>query len=255
MEVISKDYVFRALEAVASSEIQLLLIALSIIVLIAVLLFAGYVLIRNNRNASPEVQSGKAKAHSDTGDGDNWHKRNSEHPVNDYDKLSSPPVTDYDAVSPRVSSGNTTAHLEKGDLKVGSPDQTEVGDNWQKRNSGQPVEDYDKQGSLPAKKYNPSLRVPSEKTITPLKISNLKIDPHEPKIGELVNIQFSATNLDRAQIGHQVILKINDQILNIRQVSILPGTILHLNFKVSILEPGSYVADINGTQGTFTISG
>jgi hypothetical protein len=69
----------------------------------------------------------------------------------------------------------------------------------------------------------------------------------------MVDIQFSASNLDNSQIGHQVVLKINGQIFNVRQISILPNTIMHLNFKVMLTDPGSYTVDINGTIGVFAV--
>ena len=93
----------------------------------------------------------------------------------------------------------------------------------------------------------------SEKAVIPLKISDVRIEPLAARPGEMVNIWFSATNLDSCQIGHQVTLKVNDQIFNVRQISILPNTIMHLNFKVMLTDPGSYTVDINGTTGVFAV--
>jgi hypothetical protein len=93
----------------------------------------------------------------------------------------------------------------------------------------------------------------TEKAVTPLKISDVRIEPLTARPGEMVNIWFSGTNLDSSQFGHQVILKINGQVFNIRQVSILPNTIMHLNFKVVLIDPGSYTVDINGTTGVFAV--
>ena len=92
----------------------------------------------------------------------------------------------------------------------------------------------------------------AERASVPLKISNMRIEP-ATKPDEMLTIWFDATNLDSSQIGHQVILKINDRIFNIRQISILPNTMLHLNFKVLITEPGRYDVDVNGTTGIFTV--
>lgn len=108
--------------------------------------------------------------------------------------------------------------------------------------------------STPAKELKP-LPAPTliKRTVVPLKISNMVIQPSTAKAGELITIKFSAANFDNSQVQHDVVFKIDDRVFNTRMISILPGTIQHLNFKVVITEPGSYTADVNGTTGVFTI--
>ena len=169
-----------------AAEVQTALIAVSIIVVIAALAFAGYVLIRNNNKERPEG------------------------------KLS--PRDTVDVAKENLSPAG------KPDLR---PAEETAGDKT-------PV-------------------TVSEKAIVPLKISNIRIEPPTARPGEMVDIQFSASNLDSSQIGHQVTLKINGQVFNVRQISILPNTIVHLNFKVMLTDPGSYEVDINGTTGDFAV--
>ncbi|MGD0857078.1 MAG: hypothetical protein ABSA18_14965 [Dehalococcoidia bacterium] len=117
-----------------------------------------------------------------------------------------------------------------------------------------PTSEGDQITSTPAKELKP-LPPPTliKKTIVPLKISNLIIQPTAANPSELITIRFSTANFDNSQVQHDVILKIDDRVFNTRMISILPGTIQHLNFKVLITEPGSYTADVNGTTGVFTI--
>jgi len=93
----------------------------------------------------------------------------------------------------------------------------------------------------------------AESATIALKISKMWIEPLTAKPGEMVTIWFSATNLDSSQSSHQVTLKINDQIFNVRQISILPNTLMHLNFKVLLTDPGTYTVDINGATAGFKI--
>jgi hypothetical protein len=166
--------------------VQIALISISVIVVVAALAFAGYILIRNNKGSPSEHQ---------------------------------------------LSEGNSSS-VSKDDLAVAR-----------------------KQVKRLAEENGASrtIAAATERAAIPLKISNLRIEPVAAKHGEMITIWFDATNLDSWQVGHQVTLRINGQILNIRQVSILPNTILHLNFKVSTMEPGIYTAEVNGTTGQFTI--
>ena len=173
-------------EAMAA-EVQTVLIAASIIVVIAALAFAGYILIRNSSNKEPPEE--------------------------------------------RSSPGDIAAVANEDASPARKPDV-------------RPAEE------------NTAGKTPVSVTIIaviPLKISDLRIEPPTALPGEMVDIQFSASNLDNSQIGHQVVLKINGQIFNVRQISILPNTIMHLNFKVMLTDPGSYTVDINGTIGVFAV--
>jgi hypothetical protein len=171
----------RAMEASG----QTALIAICIAVVVAALAFAGYILVRNNRDQRPEDQLSL---------GDFFF------------------VSKDDLVTPKKAAGRLA--------KVNA--------------EGKPA-------------------AAAERATPALKISNMRIEPATARPGDMVTIWFDATNLDVSQIGHQVILKINDRIFNVRQISILSNTIMHLNFKVLIMEPGSYAADVNGSSGIFTV--
>ena len=171
----------RAMEASG----QAALIAICIVVVVAALAFAGYILVRNNSDQRPEDQ------------------------------------------------------LSLGDFFFVSKDDLDTPKKADSR-----LAEVNAEGKQTAA---------AERATPALKISNMRIEPVTARPGEIVTIWFDATNLDSSQIGHQVILKINDRIFNLRQVSILPNTILHLNFKVLITEPGSYAADVNGSSGIFTV--
>ncbi len=167
-------------------EVQTTLIAASIIVVIAALAFAGYILIRNNHKKPPEDQ---------------------------------------------LSPGDIAAMAKEDASPANKPDV-------------RPAE------IATADKIPVSV---TEKAVIPLKISNLRIEPPTARPGEMVDIQFSAGNLDSSQIGHQITLKVNGRVFNVRQISIMPNTIMHLNFKVMLTDPGSYTVDINGTTGVFAV--
>jgi hypothetical protein len=187
MVLLGRYSVLIAAERAMAAEVQTALIAASIIVVIAALAFAGYVLIRNNNKEQYEDQASP---------GDTV----------DIAKEDLSPARKPDVLRPAVEAA---------------------------------------EGKTPAPV--------TEKAVIPLKISDVRIEPLMARPGQMVDIQFSATNLDSAQIGHEVILKINGQIFNVRQISILPNSIMHLSFKVMLTEPGSYTVDINGTTGIFTV--
>jgi hypothetical protein len=169
-----------------ADEIQATLIAISIIVVVAALAFAGYILIRNNKNPTTEDQ------------------------------------------------------MNLGDFFFVSKDDAGPA----KRTEAQPL------GGNEASK---TAAIPAERAVAPLQISNMRIEPAIAKPGDMVTIWFDATNLDSSQMQYEVTLKINDRVFNSRMISILPGSILHPSFKVSITEPGNYTADVNGANGVFTV--
>ena len=207
--------------------VQTTLIAVSIIVVMAALAFAGYILIRNNKDQEqPEDQSSPgdimAAAREDPSPADSMAVAREDRSPAETDGRSREKSARRKARSIRKKGGTSPAR--KPDVR--------------------PAEE-NSAGKTP---------VPvTEKAVIPLKISNIRIEPLSARPGEMVNIWFSATNLDSSQIGHQVILKINGQVFNVRQISILPNTIMHLNFKVMLTDPGSYTVDINGTTGVFAI--
>jgi hypothetical protein len=178
--------------------VQEVLIALSILVVICALAFAGYILLRNNKNPKSEDQ---------------------------------------------LNLGNFIFVFKDAPRPVKSPEAQPLGeDETDKPAAMQPPEEIEaaKPAAVPA-------------ASAAVKISNMKIEPEKAKPGELVTIWFSATNLDSPQIRHEITLKIDDRVFNTRMISILPGAMLHLNFKVAITEPGTYTADVNGVSGVFTI--
>ena len=187
MVLLGRYSILISAERAMAAEVQTALIAASIIVVIAALAFAGYILIRNSSNKEPPEE--------------------------------------------RSSPGDIAAVANEDAIPARKPDVRPAEENTA--------------GKTPVSV--------SEKTIAPLKISDIRIEPPTARPGEMVDIQFNASNLDSNQIGHQVVLKINGQIFNVRQISILPNTIMHLNFKVMLTDPGSYTVDINGTTGVFTI--
>jgi hypothetical protein len=187
MVLLGRYSILISAERAMAAEVQTALIAASIIVVIAALAFAGYILIRNSSNKEPPEE--------------------------------------------RSSPGDIAAVANEDASPARKPDV-------------RPAEE------------NTAGKTPVSVTIIaviPLKISDVRIEPLMARPGQMVDIQFSATNLDSAQIGHQVVLKINGQIFNVRQISILPNTIMHLNFKVMLTDTGSYTVDINGTTGVFAV--
>jgi hypothetical protein len=168
-----------------AEEVQTPLIVLSILVVIASLALAGYILLKNNNSRPPEAPT---------------------------------------------SLGNYLVTKEES----GPTKKPDLGLSTESAPDGAPVA--------------PTSRIPE-----PLRISSLRIEPVSARSGELVTIWFDATNLDSTQIVHQVIIKIDDIMFNTRLVSILPGTVLHLNFKVLVTNPGSHTADVNGATGVFAI--
>jgi hypothetical protein len=222
--------------AATSSEIQTIFVAISVIVVIAAMLFAGYILIRNNGHVKPEIPPFIVESPPIYKDNDSLPKDTIVQPIEEH-LMTDNPAEEH--------------------LMTGTPAE-------EHQMTGTPAKEHQMASalaeehlitSIPVKEYKP-LFPPSliVKTLATLKISDLKIVPPNSKAGELIAIWLTATNLDSRQITHEIVLKINNQVFNTRIISILPGTIQHLHFKVPITEPGSYTADINGTTGTFTVS-
>jgi hypothetical protein len=173
---------YRAMEDGGQSALAVI----SIIIVICALAFAGYILIRNNKNPTSEDQ------------------------------------------------------LSLGNFFFVSKDDANLAKRTQ-------------QGPLEGNEASKTAVLPSERTLTPLQISNFRIEPEKASPGELITIWFRATNLGSIQIQHEFTLKIDGRVFNARMISMLPGAVLHLSFKVAITEPGSYTADVNGVSGIFTI--
>ncbi len=256
MVVLLKHSISWQVSAEILPEIQLILIVLSIIVVIAALLFAGYILIRDNRHVKPEIPSSIEQSPAIHNDNDSLPKNTSVQPVKEQHMTDTPvkelPITSTEAkehlmTNTPVIEQHMTGIPVKEHPKTNIPVKehpvisTSTRENQLTRNHGE--------------EYKPlSFASPATNTRANLKISGFKIVPSNLKAGELVTIWLTATNLDSRQVSHEIILRINNQVFNTRIISILPGTIQHLHFKVAITEPGSYTADVNGITGTFAIS-
>jgi len=90
-------------------------------------------------------------------------------------------------------------------------------------------------------------------TMSHLQISELKVAPLEVMPGEKVIISFNAINLDKIHGNYSIILKIDNRMVNTKEVSIGPGSTLPIHFAVYLTVPGEHRVDVNGVVSRFYV--
>ena len=87
------------------------------------------------------------------------------------------------------------------------------------------------------------------------KVSNLKITPDSVKEGEPVTITAKVTNKGEKEGNYTFELKINDTVEDTKTIKKLaPGKSSTVSFTVTKDTAGDYIVDVNGLQGSFTIT-
>lgn len=86
-------------------------------------------------------------------------------------------------------------------------------------------------------------------------LSNLKISPSRAKPGENVTISVDVKNKDEAKGTKNVSLRVNEEILEEREVTLAPGKSKTLTFIIVRENPGIYKVEIDGLSDNFKIVG
>jgi len=106
-------------------------------------------------------------------------------------------------------------------------------------------------------KEQPSKRLPRQAppAITPIDITELRIDPAEAKPGEAATVSFKATNMNDFPCYYSVTLRVNGEVVSTQGLSLRRRASLPMSFTVSRSTPGDYVVEVNDSIGRFTILG
>jgi hypothetical protein len=84
-------------------------------------------------------------------------------------------------------------------------------------------------------------------------LSNLSITPSEVKAGEDVTITLSIANGSIARGTHTVILKINGEVVETKEVTVSANSSETVSFTVTRDTAGTYSVEIDGLSGSFTV--
>jgi len=84
-------------------------------------------------------------------------------------------------------------------------------------------------------------------------ISNLVITPAEVDIGETVTITLQVVNTGDLEGTYEVTLKINNVVLETKEVTLAGGASKLVTFTTSRDTAGPYLADADGLYGTFRV--
>jgi len=99
-------------------------------------------------------------------------------------------------------------------------------------------------------------------TITPpaaapaaFSVSNLTIQPSEVNPEEAVTITINVANSGEVEDNYNVVLKINGEKEAEKQVTVAAGSTEEVSFTVTKREAGSYMVEVNGLSGSFSVAG
>ena len=85
-------------------------------------------------------------------------------------------------------------------------------------------------------------------------VSDLTIDPGKVKTGETVTISAKATNSSIAAGPYTVVLKLNDEAVDRKTITLSAGESQTLTFTVTKDAAGTYTIDVNGLTGSLVVS-
>jgi len=99
-------------------------------------------------------------------------------------------------------------------------------------------------------------------TITPpaaapaaFSVSNLTIQPSEGNPEEVVTITINVANSGEVEDNYNVVLKINGEKEAEKQVTVAAGSTEKVSFTVTKREAGSYMVEVDGLSGSFSVAG
>jgi hypothetical protein len=85
-------------------------------------------------------------------------------------------------------------------------------------------------------------------------VTNLSIDPYEARINQPVNISGDVTNLGDIQSGYSLILKINNLMVETKNLEFAANESKLVTFSVSEAKEGSYNVTVADLVGAFTVT-
>ncbi|MFC1929046.1 CARDB domain-containing protein [Chloroflexota bacterium] len=86
-------------------------------------------------------------------------------------------------------------------------------------------------------------------------VSSLTISPDEVDVGEKVDISVAVTNVGGSAGNYEVILNINTNIIDTKEIPLTGGTSEEVTFSTTADTPGKNIIEINGLLGSFTVKG
>ena len=100
---------------------------------------------------------------------------------------------------------------------------------------------------------NTTSNAPSSVTIS-FQTTNLTIDPYEARLNQPVTISVNVTNLGNIQNSYPLSLKINDSVVETKDLAFLANESKIETFSVSEANEGTYNATINDQVGVFIVT-
>jgi len=83
--------------------------------------------------------------------------------------------------------------------------------------------------------------------------SQLNVTPTDATAGDMVTIEVTVTNTGDLNGDCEVILKIGDEVSEVRQVTVAGHSSQQVSFTTTMADAGSYTVDVNGLAGTMTV--
>jgi hypothetical protein len=86
-------------------------------------------------------------------------------------------------------------------------------------------------------------------------VTSINTQPQQTLVGQPVSILANIANRGDTQGNYKATLKINDEVIEVKNGSLAGNTARPVEFTVYRDKPGIYLVDINGRQANFTITG
>ena len=84
-------------------------------------------------------------------------------------------------------------------------------------------------------------------------LAQLVITPETVATGEAVNVRVSIKNTGEVEGSHQVVLRIDGGIAQVKEVRLSPGTTETVEFTLEVEMPGTHLVEVNGLGKTFLV--
>lgn len=102
--------------------------------------------------------------------------------------------------------------------------------------------------------YNDNyFRLPPERKIIPLTLSDLSIEPSKVYVGELVAINVQVENKGFSTVTQTITLKINGEVKAQKTITLNPGQLTTITFTTSVDKAGTYTVEIDGLKDSFVV--
>jgi oligopeptide transport system substrate-binding protein len=87
----------------------------------------------------------------------------------------------------------------------------------------------------------------------PITASSLTVVPNQPVINQIITIGINVLNSGKQAGDYYAVFKVNDSVIDTKQVTVAPGETQTLTFQYTPVISGNFRVDINGQTASFTV--